>query len=52
MKIIPIVVGSLGAIPKQFDNRLKQIGITAGTAQVQKAILLGTAKILRKVVEI
>ena len=23
MKIIPLVVGSLGAIPKQFSNRLK-----------------------------
>ena len=34
VKIIPLVVGSLGAIPKQFCNRLKQIGITAGTAQV------------------
>ena len=34
VKIIPIVVGSLGAIPKQFGNRLKQIGITAGTGQV------------------
>ena len=34
VKIIPLVVGSLGAIPKQFGNRLKQIGITAGTAQV------------------
>ena len=34
--MIPLVVGSLGAIPKQFGNRLKQIGITAGTAEVQK----------------
>ena len=34
MKIILLVVGSLGAIPKQFGNRFKQIGITAGTAQV------------------
>ena len=48
MKIIPLVVGSLGAIPKQFGNRLKQIGITAGTAQVQKTVLLGTIRILRK----
>ena len=32
VKIIPLVVGSLGAIPKQFGNRLKQIGVTAGTA--------------------
>ena len=52
MKIIPLVVSSLGAIPKQFGNRLKQIGITAGTTQIQKAVLLGTARILRKVLEI
>ena len=52
MKIIPLVVGSLGAIAKQFGNRLKQIGISTGTAQVQKMVLLGTAGILRKVLEI
>ena len=52
VKIIPLVVGSLGAIPKQFGKRLKQIGITAGTAQVQKPVLLGTARILGKVLEI
>ena len=51
VKIIPLVVGSLGAIHKQFGNRLKQIGITAGTAQVQKTVLLGTARILRMVLE-
>ena len=52
VKIIPLVVSSLGAIPKQFGNRLKQIGITVGTTQVQKTVLLGTAKILRNVLEI
>ena len=52
VKIIPLVVGSLGAIPKQFSNRLKQIGITAGKAQVQKTVLLGTARILKNVLEI
>ena len=52
VKIIPLFVGSLGAIPKQFGNRLKQIGITVGTAQVQKIVLLGTARISRKVLEI
>ena len=49
MKIIPLVVGSLGAMPKQFVNRLKQIGITV---QVQKTVILGTARILKKVLEI
>ena len=52
VKTIPLVVGSLGAIPKQFGNRLKQIGITVGTAQIKKTVLLGTARILRKVLEI
>ena len=52
VKIIPLFVGSLGAIPRQFGNRLKHIGITAGTAQVQKTVLLGMARILRKVLEI
>ena len=52
VKIIPLAVGSVGAIPKQFGNRLNQIGITVGTAQVQKIVLLRTARILRKVLEI
>ena len=52
MKIVPLVASSLGAIPKQFGNRLKQVGITAGTAQVQKTVLLGTSRILKKVLEI
>ena len=34
VKIIPLVVSSLGAIPKQFGNRLKQNGIKVGAAQV------------------
>ena len=52
VKIIRLVVGSLGAIPKEFGNRLKQIGIIARTAQVQKTVLLGTVGILRNVLEI
>ena len=51
MKIIPLVVGSLGATPNYFGNRLKQIGITIETVQVQKTVLLGTAGIWRKVLE-
>ena len=39
-------------IPKQFGNRLKQIGIAGGPAQVEKTVLLGRARILTKVLEI
>ena len=52
VNIIPLVVGSLGAILKQFGYRLKQTGITAGKAQVQKTVLLGTTRVLGKVPEI
>ena len=52
VKIIPLALLSLGAIPKQFCNRLKQIGNTAGAAQVQKTVLPGTARILREILEI
>ena len=34
MKIIPLLVGSLGAIPNQFGNRLKEIGDTVEIGQV------------------
>ena len=36
VKIIPLVVGSIGAILKQFRNILKQIGIKVGTAQFRR----------------
>ena len=52
VKIIPLVVGSLGAIPKQFSDRLKQTSTTAKIVQVQKKVLLGTARILRKILKI
>ena len=49
LKIISLIVVSLGAIPKQFGNRLKETSITSETGQVQKTVLLGTARILRMV---
>ena len=52
VKIIPSVAGSLGAIPKQFGNRWEETGITTEIGQVQKRVLLGTVRILRKVLEI
>ena len=52
VNIIPLVVGYLGVIHKQFGNRLKETGITAEIGQVQKTVLLAMARILRKVLEI
>ena len=52
VKIIPLVVASLGAIPKEFGNKLKETGITAEIGQFQKTVLLGTARILRKALKL
>ena len=52
VKIIPLVVGSLWAVLKQFGNRFKETDITAKIGQVQKTVLLETARILRKVLQI
>ena len=52
VKIISLAVGSVGVVPKQFGNRLKDTGIKAEIGQVEKSLLLGTARILRKILEI
>ena len=52
VKIISLVVGSLDALPKHFGNRLKETGITAEIVKVHMIVLLGAARILRKVLEI
>ena len=39
MKIIPLVVGSLGAIPKQFGNRLKETGIIRNRASSEDSFI-------------
>ena len=51
-KIIPLVVGSVGAMAKWVGKRLKQFGIAARTAQFQKTVGVGTVRILRQVLEI
>ena len=51
VEVIPVVVGALGAIPKGLNKSLPNIGIRA-PEHVQKTALLGTARILRRVLEI
>ena len=48
MKIVPLVLGSLGTISKQFGNRLKEIGITAKIGQVQKTVSLRNGYNIKK----
>ena len=52
VKIIPVVIGALVKIPNDLEERINEMGISLKTAQIQMSVLLGTARILRKVLEI
>ena len=47
--VIPIVVGALGTITTKFEKYIESLGIEIRTEHVQKSTLLGTARIIRKV---
>ena len=49
--VIPIVVNALGTVSKDLENYIEQLGITIRLEHLQKTALLGTARILRKVIE-
>ena len=49
--VIPVIIGALGAVSKEFDKWIEKIGINLRIGHVQKTALLGTARILRKVLE-
>ena len=46
--MIPIVVGALGTITAKFEY-IESLGIEIRIEHVQKSALLGTARIIRKV---
>jgi len=47
--VIPIVIGALGTVSKKFESWVKMTGVDCPVELLQKACLLGTARILRKV---
>jgi len=50
-KVIPIVVGALGTVGKGLDKNLKKAGSNVAVELLQKAALLGTSRILRRVLD-
>ena len=51
VEVIPVVVGALGTIKNRTQLRLKKIGVEVRVELIQKSALLGTAIILRKVLD-
>ena len=45
------VLGALGTVPLRLKDNLKDIGVDTSINLIQKSALLGSARILRKVLE-
>ena len=51
VEIVPVVIGALGAVSKNFELYIEKLGIQIKTEHLQKTALLGTARILRRTLE-
>ena len=50
--VIPIVIGALGCLSQKHLSYLATLGVGVSFETLQKAALLGTARILRKVLDV
>ena len=51
-KVVPVVIGALGSVTKDFECWIEKMDIVPEVGVLQKTALLGTARILRKVLEL
>ena len=47
--VVPVVIEALGAVSVNFNECMKRIGVNVRLEVIHKTALLGTARILRKV---
>ena len=51
LEVVLVVVGSRGEVSNRLDAWLEKLGVTIRTGLLQKIAFLGTARILRKLLE-
>ena len=51
VEVIPVVIGALGSVTKRIRRWIEKRGIPLNVGIMRKTALLGTARILRKVLE-
>ena len=51
-EVIPVVVGALGTIKKGMVENIKRVSERANVTETQKISMLGSARILRKVLNV
>ena len=52
MKVVPAVDGALGCVSKRLNNWMEMLDFEVNVGTVQKAALLETARIMRRVLDI
>jgi len=52
VQVVPIVVGSLRIVTKNLDKGMGKLNVKISISLPQKTTLLGTARILRKLLEL
>ena len=50
--VIPVVVGALGTVKKGMIENIDKVSESANVTEIQKICMLGSARILRKVLSI
>ena len=52
VEVVPVVIGALGSVTKDFERWINKPGIAFNIGVVQKTALLGIVRILRQVFEL
>ena len=50
--VIPVVIGALGTVTKHFEKWIEKLDLDLTIEALQKPRLFGTARIIRKVLDI
>ena len=51
VEVIPVVIGALGTVTKQFEKWMQKLDLEITVEMLQNPCLLGTARIIRKVLD-
>ena len=51
VEVIPAVIGELETVTKHFEKWIEKLGLDLTIEALQKRFLLGTARIIRKVLD-
>ena len=52
VKVVPIDIAALGTVPKKLEEHLSDVNVGIELAALQKTVLLGSARILRRVISL